>query len=109
MMVKRRAIITAKELDRALLPALTTLSSPFLTILSCQIALSLTHYWRTASWHRHNGGVAGEDDEELIAPTSRGAGGKDAAKPVVLVSRFRREAEQDPTMAAGHARPQKHY
>jgi len=107
-MVERKVTITAKELGRALLTAPTTLLSHFLTIMSSQIVLILTHYWRTVSWHRRSGGVAGEDDEELIAPTSLGAAGTNVPKPVALVSRFGREAKKDPTTAAGHARSQKH-
>lgn len=106
MMVEKKVPITAKELGRALLTAPTTLISHFLTIMSSQIVLILTHYWRTVSWHRRNGGVADEDDEELIALTSLGVGGADAPKPVVLVSILGREAKMDPTMAAGDVRLQ---
>lgn len=90
-MVQRKVTIALKELERVLI--LTTLSSRSLTILSYQIVLILIHCWRTVSWHRRNGGVAGEDDEELIAATSLGVGGTDVPKRVVLVSRFGREAK----------------
>lgn len=92
-MVQRKVTIALKELERVLLPILTTLSSRSLTILSYQIVLILIRCWRTVSWHRRNGGVAGEDDEELIAATSLGVGGTDVPKRVVLVSRFGREAK----------------